>query len=135
MLSLKLNCIEIMINNLHFSCTPNWLVEWSVKMSMNKKIIIKNYRQLTLDYVLLYSFLIINNILSYYAILPLSVSLLILILTLYFHHKLVKKDYADDASKIRFKYNLIICVIFILFLNTCWFVDVFIKFLINSIGS
>ena len=32
-------------------------------MSMNKKIIIKNYRLLTLDYVLLYSFLIINNIL------------------------------------------------------------------------
>ena len=104
-------------------------------MSMNKKIIIKNYRQLTLDYVLLYSFLRINNILSYYAILPLSISLLILILTLHFHHKLVKKDYADDASKIRFKYKLIICVIFILFLNTCWFVDVFIKFLINSIGS
>ena len=95
---------------------------------MNKKIIIRNYQQLTIDCVLLFSFLIINNLLSYFGIIPLSISLCILVLTFFFHHKLVKKEFVVDNYP-PLKLYIIMNAFFLLFAHSCWFFGIFIEFI------
>ena len=102
-------------------------------MSMNKKIIIKNYQQLGLDYALLFSFLTLNNIVSYHGIIPLSVSVLILVLTFFLHHKFVKKEIEIDNGG-TLKFYLFIFIFITLFVKTCWFFDIFVEFIKNSIS-
>lgn len=101
---------------------------------MPKQIIIKNSRQLALDYALLCSFLTLNNILSYHGIMPLSVCILILVLTLFFHHKLVKKEIKlGDIDS--FKFTLLIFFFLWIFVKTSWFIDMYVGMFFDYVSN
>lgn len=98
----------------------------------NKKFIIRNYKTYSLYYTCLFLFLTCINCLSYHNIIPLSLNLIIIILSAFCHNRYVGKDFPAEAS-MRFKTYLPMGFAIILFCETAWYIKTFIMFLLSKI--